>query len=257
MIKLSFDLNSNPTITANAGIDKIICEGDSIQLGIMPQVGYNYLWSSGAGTQSNPYVAPTVTTTYILTVSSLGLCALTATDTDTIVVTVLSAPHASFSYSFDCDGLTTSFLNTSSIASNSEWNFGDGSFSFAENPVHVYEEPGSYPVMLVVNAGNNCSDTVLASVIIDDSSIDGLLIPNAFTPNNDGQNDYFEIKSETLCEMINIKIFSRWGQQIFESENRNFKWDGKHNGADVPDGVYYYIFKGRIKKLTGSVSVFR
>lgn len=257
MIKLSFDLISNPILVANAGTDKTICSGDSIQLGIMPQAGYDYLWSNGAGTQSNPYVAPIVTTTYILTVSAQGLCALTATDTDTIVVTVLSAPQASFTYSFDCDGLTTTFINTSSLTTNSIWDFGDGSFSSEENPAHVFEEPGFYEVMLVVNAGSNCADTSIMTVIIDDVSIEGLFIPNAFTPNNDGRNDYFEIKSEALCEMMNIKIFNRWGQQVFESDNKYFRWDGKLNGAEVPDGVYYYIFNGRINNLTGSVSIFR
>lgn len=123
--------------------------------------------------------------------------------------------------------------------------------------IHEYEDPGFYEVVLIVNEGTACADTALMTVIIDDNSIDGLFIPNAFTPNNDGRNDYFEIKSEALCEMMNIKIFNRWGQQIFESDNKYFKWDGKHNGADVPDGVYYYIFNGRINKMTGSVSVFR
>ncbi|MBK8876941.1 MAG: gliding motility-associated C-terminal domain-containing protein [Bacteroidetes bacterium] len=56
---------------------------------------------------------------------------------------------------------------------------------------------------------------------------------------------------------MSIKIFNRWGQQVFLSDNKQFKWDGKHNGVNVPEGVYYFILYSRIDKLTGTVSVFR
>ncbi|MBK6641285.1 MAG: hypothetical protein IPG39_08610 [Bacteroidetes bacterium] len=73
LIKVAFNLNFSPVPSAAAGIDKTICEGESIQLGSLPQPGLNYLWNNGAGTLPNPVVSPSVTTTYILTVTSVGL----------------------------------------------------------------------------------------------------------------------------------------------------------------------------------------
>ena len=64
-------------------------------------------------------------------------------------------------------------------------------------------------------------------------------VPNVFTPNNDGYNDFFELKSEGLKE-VSGSIFNRWGQEVFKFNSADDKWDGKYNGALVNDGVYFY-----------------
>ncbi len=70
--------------------------------------------------------------------------------------------------------------------------------------------------------------------------------PNSFTPSGDGLNEVFKI--ETLAEFINFKllIFNRWGEQIFESNDKNKGWDGNFNGKKAPFGVYVYKFSGTI-----------
>jgi gliding motility-associated-like protein len=71
-----------------------------------------------------------------------------------------------------------------------------------------------------------------------------LLIPNVFTPNQDGVNDEFFITSKGLIE-YNIVIVNRWGNPVFESTNANEAWDGTSGGEQCTDGVYFYILKAK------------
>ena len=67
-------------------------------------------------------------------------------------------------------------------------------------------------------------------------------IPNIFSPNNDGINDYIDFSNLNLAEEI-IDIYDRWGIKVFVSSATNTKWDGKNmKGADCAEGVYYCLF---------------
>jgi gliding motility-associated-like protein len=87
-------------------------------------------------------------------------------------------------------------------------------------------------------------------------------LPNTFTPNQDGKNDVWKLES-AFIESAEIKIFSRWGQLVYESSSKSFSWDGNQNGKPLPQGVYVYllIFKGygSEKKFsrTGTVTLLR
>ncbi|MFD2515491.1 gliding motility-associated C-terminal domain-containing protein [Pontibacter locisalis] len=80
---------------------------------------------------------------------------------------------------------------------------------------------------------------------------------NIFTPNGDGLNDYFEIPAlpQDFCtaQFANIKIFNRWGKEVFLSKDNRFKWDGK----DVNDGVYFYVIDYGTTTYKGSVTLVR
>ncbi|MCC9167483.1 gliding motility-associated C-terminal domain-containing protein [Pontibacter harenae] len=80
---------------------------------------------------------------------------------------------------------------------------------------------------------------------------------NIFTPNEDGKNDFFEMPSLPMefctATFMNIKIYNRWGKEVFTSYNSNFKWDGK----GVNDGVYFYVIDYRTSKFKGSVTLVR
>lgn len=71
-----------------------------------------------------------------------------------------------------------------------------------------------------------------------------IYFPNAFTPDNDGANDTFGAVGLN-AEEYELKIFNRWGELLFESNNITNKWDGTHNGKLVSDGVYVYTFFAR------------
>ena len=77
-----------------------------------------------------------------------------------------------------------------------------------------------------------------------------VFIPNVFSPNNDGVNDLFEVfPSDSGVQLINMKIFHRWGGLVFESNEIDAKWDGTLNGDPMQNGVYVYVLE--IQKSTG------
>jgi gliding motility-associated-like protein len=114
---------------------------------------------------------------------------------------------------------------------------------------------------LTVTNTHDCSTTD-EIIVAKDCYVD---IPNSFTPNNDGVNDYFfprQLLSSGITDFT-MQVFNRWGQVIFETTNANGSgWDGKFNGKDQPQGVFIYrihvIFKnGRMEKYDGNVTLIR
>ena len=86
-----------------------------------------------------------------------------------------------------------------------------------------------------------------------------LFIPNAFTPNGDGLNDTFGVSGEAIKE-FHIKIFNRWGEIIFETQNAKDRWDGTYMGEQVPEGTYTYMVtaagvSGKRQSREGKVKV--
>lgn len=113
---------------------------------------------------------------------------------------------------------------------NATFSWGDG----YEGSTREFFYKGIYTLTVTTNGGCESSDA------IEIKRCKGqLFIPNAFTPNNDGLNDYFEIKG-TGAEKFSIEIFDRWGNQVFESLDINHSWDGTHNGQRAMLGVYTY-----------------
>ncbi|PAC26727.1 hypothetical protein BWI92_25065 [Flectobacillus sp. BAB-3569] len=96
---------------------------------------------------------------------------------------------------------------------------------------------------------------------IDISVIQSLLIPSAFTPNQDGHNDIWYIVGTEQFEEIEVSIFNRWGNLIFYSRGYKDPWDGKFNGEDLPSDTYtYQIKKGSLDEnyvYSGTVNLFR
>ncbi|MBL0358182.1 MAG: PKD domain-containing protein [Chitinophagaceae bacterium] len=99
---------------------------------------------------------------------------------------------------------------------------------------------------------------------IDDESVTvkvvrKYVVPNTFTPNNDGNHDRWEIENLSLYPDVRVRIFSRSGQLVFESYGYNTAWDGKYKGQDCPFGTYYYVIEtgGGRSPRTGYVTVIR
>jgi gliding motility-associated-like protein len=89
-----------------------------------------------------------------------------------------------------------------------------------------------------------------------------LLIPNAFSPNNDGQNDFFKISNITDEKLIDFKIFNRWGTILFRTTNAKEGWDGTNKGQQQPVGVYGYVIRigyadGYVETYKGTVTLIR
>ncbi|MGY6562183.1 MAG: gliding motility-associated C-terminal domain-containing protein [Luteibaculaceae bacterium] len=87
----------------------------------------------------------------------------------------------------------------------------------------------------------SCSvtDSILISIKQDFCREPFIFLPNAFSPNNDGNNDFLQIFGEPI-ETLSLQIFNRWGQMVFETTNPRFRWDGTFNGKPLEKGVYVY-----------------
>lgn len=127
------------------------------------------------------------------------------------------------------------------------WNFGDGNTSSLVNPNNVYTAEGTYTVVLFVEDNESgCTDTAKISIKVEDDVL--VIVPNVFTPNNDGANDGFKIKVRGAKTAEGF-IYNRWGQLLYSWDVLNVTWDGKAaNGEICPDATYYYLIKVIDKK---------
>lgn len=90
--------------------------------------------------------------------------------------------------------------------------------------------------------GSCYSSRVKVSIKVVDETI--LSIPNSFSPNNDGINDFFNIRVTGFFTLKELRIYTRAGNEIFSTTSISRLWDGRLNGKNVPAGTYYYILKG-------------
>jgi gliding motility-associated-like protein len=115
---------------------------------------------------------------------------------------------------------------------------------------------------IIAMDSNGCRDTVIVPILVSGPVI---FIPNVFTPNNDGSNDVFEIYgNKDALRFIEVKIFNRWGEKVFESNDLNFKWNGTYKGESLNPSVFVYTLrvsfsnsKNPEKIYKGSVTLLR
>lgn len=130
-----------------------------------------------------------------------------------------------------------------------------------ENQNNTLDDLGNGEYFVVVKDINDCY--TYKNITIDTLKNCNIFVPNSFTPNGDGWNDFFEIYGEkSLIRGIDIKIFDRWGEKIYETENAYFKWNGEYKGdiikPQVVTCVGYMIFSnGSSENIKKSVMVIR
>ena len=155
------------------------------------------------------------------------------------------------------------FTDNSLGANSWNWYFDDGDTSVLQSPSHVYNESGSFYPMLKVTSLQGCTDTISKKVIIlKDASF---YTPTAFTPNNDGYNDIFQVYGLDLEKgKFEMMIFNRWGEMVFYSQDYKYGWNGnmKGGGETCPDGVYVWKLNytdglGRSQKANGHLTLIR
>lgn len=127
--------------------------------------------------------------------------------------------------------------DSSLLTSEWHWDFGDGVTSTDSLPFHSYYETGTYDIELIVRSGLECVDTMVISVDV----VEGLIVPNVFTPNNDGWNDVFDVRTSAVGN-FNLEIFNRWGNRVYENASPLISWDGTTQaGVEAPAGTYFYV----------------
>lgn len=151
------------------------------------------------------------------------------------------------------------FINNSIGADLYEWDMGDNTYSTNFELEHSYKDTGSYNVILIAKTINNCTDTSNNIVKVD--AVTNIYVPNAFTPNGDGDNDIFNVAGYNLNE-IELSIFDKWGTLIFFTNDINRGWDGEHKSVPVKTDTYIWKLNvidghGKTHNYKGHVSLLR
>ncbi len=230
-----------------------------------------WFWSYGngdAGFDQNPsvcyentsYTNDAVYSVTLIVKNDLG-CYDTLTKTD--LITSYHNPISDFVVTPDeanmYEGEITS-TNNSIGADDYFWDFDNDTTSTLFEPVIHYTDTGVYNVMLVANTIHNCSDTSFQNVKI--IPVISIFIPNAFTPDGDGNNDGFIFKGYGIdLATTKFYIFDRWGALIYYTEN-NTPWDGTYKGQKAVQDTYIYkLFCeddfGKPHKFIGHVNLLR
>ena len=209
--------------------------------GGMPPFTIN--WSSGSvsGTNSE-FMSTTLNGLITVTITDANGC--TTSQSVTISNPIIgNAGFTQNSYAFTTFGLYSmldpiQFTNTATGDYISiSWNFGDGTFSTEENPIHTYVLEGDYVVTQTVTYPLGCIKTTFISLIIEKGYV--LVVPSAFTPNNDSLNDTFRPITKGL-KNVRLDIYDTWGSLIYsETGDVIAGWNGKIKDTPAENGNYY------------------
>lgn len=149
--------------------------------------------------------------------------------------------------------------NVGEYSANYEWRFTiDGESTpyltrYEENTEYTFTKAGTHNIVVYATFING-NDTIAYTqeywdeigpmrVTISESKLE---MPNAFSPNGDGINDIYKAKDgyQSIIE-FHAYIFNRWGQKLYEWDDPAGGWDGKYNGKDVKQGVYFVLIKAK------------
>lgn len=134
-----------------------------------------------------------------------------------------------------------SFIDLSRGAAWGTWYFGDGdtaAYVFGQYPQHLYTDTGRYLARLVLYNAFGCMDTHEAWICVRVEP--ELFVPNAFSPNGDGINDFFTAAGVGIRD-FEIRIYNRWGEAVFLANGLDFQWDGRFRDDWLPPGLYPFV----------------
>lgn len=218
-------------------------------------VTYKWLFGDGASsTAENPthnYNQPGSYTALFI-VYDPSSC--NGSDTALIIIDVFqSAPIAQFSVSTQnpSSNEPVLFTNQSFNATAYYWTFNDGTTSNDVNPAHIFQNNGQFLVCLTAYNNGPCPDTTCRLIFVNFTPI--IDVPNAFSPNGDGQNDILLVKGRGVQSIL-FRVFNRWGEKVFETNNINTGWDGTYKGEPQEMEVYAWTLNA---VLDGNISVIK
>lgn len=230
--------------------------------------GQTFLWNFGDNTTStatNPTHLYNTPGSYTITLIANDPNTCNLSDTTTTTINVFPIPVSNFSFSPDppVENTPTSFNNLASPdAVSFKWLFGDGDSLLTNSRLqvkHQYNATGTYNACLIAINSAGCTDTLcqdVKAVIL--ALVD---VPNAFTPQRGDANSVVFVRGFGITKMRFI-IWNRWGQKVFESNDKNIGWDGKYKGAIQPMDVYAYtldveFFDGTKTTKKGDITLIR
>jgi gliding motility-associated-like protein len=250
-VKVSVVPQIIPGISANVAI----CAGESTQL--TATGGIYYRWTPTTGldndTIASPMATPLQTTTYTAHIGNGGC----VDSSKSVTITVNQNPIAQAGSEI--------YLFQGQSAKLKGSITGDNIVNYYWSPATYLDDPTSLTpiatppsdITYTLTAVSATCGTSTSSVFV--RVYQKITIPNTFSPNHDGINDYWNIdKLNTYPESI-AQVFNRYGQRVFQSTGYASPWDGTDNGKPLPAGTYYYIIdlKNGQPKLSGWVLLLR
>ncbi|MEY4876329.1 MAG: hypothetical protein RL708_1478 [Bacteroidota bacterium] len=252
--------------------DSIACS--NLNVGIINQsIGAKrYVWNFGDNTSSTLF-QPAVhfyDTTYFnqnLNVFTIKLKVFDSTkcitsDSTFHHIRIYKMPMASFSISPNIllkpDSIFY-FFNKSYNANNYQWMIDDQIINSQRDFQTSWYALGSHKICLISSSDLGCADTICKEVLVDVETSIG--VPNAFSPDGDGQNDFFKVYGYAI-DQFDFRVFNRWGQLVFQTTNRHEGWDGTFNGKQQEMDVYAWTLNvtfltGEKRRLKGNVTLVR
>lgn len=179
---------------------------------------------------------------------------------DTIETNLTINPAPEFSliknddFCFGNSGTASVIVSNANFPLSYNWNTG------AIDSTILNLSEGTYTVTVIDSKG--CASTKSVNVLLIEQGCDFFVyVPNAFSPNGDGNNDNFFVNGKGLASM-SFKIYNRWGNKVFETNQISQVWDGKYNGKEQSTGVFMYVLEvvfvnGKSVTESGDVSLIR
>jgi gliding motility-associated-like protein len=228
-----------------------ICSGQNATL--TASGGGNYSWNNSS-TASSITVSPTITSTYSVVVSN-GSCS----DTTSAIVIINPNPTANVSGSISIHQGQTTTLTTSG-GTNYLWNNGETTtvISVAPTVTTIY--------CVTITDTNNCTDTACTKVYVESpcDTAGIFFFPNAFSPNSDDENDVLKIYYHNMncIKTFTLNIYDRWGEQVFETTDKTFQWDGIYQNKILNTQVLTYYLSvvftdSKAMNKKGNISLLR
>jgi gliding motility-associated-like protein len=255
----------NSPMVLNANKSNVLCpplQNGSVTLSITGgSPAYQYIWSNGAMTSSISGLA-------------VGIDSVTVTDSRGCMIDTGFVISNDSSFKITAVPDTTATINEGdniqlglTIQAGSGDNYASITWSpnsglscaNCQDPIATPLVTTQYTIQATSDSGCSATAQVLIIVVPQHQ----LYIPNAFTPNNDGINDYWEaFGNKKVWVYLNVEVFDRWGEKVFESNDLNYQWDGKYRGNLMEPGEYVYIFKvtfldGYTVSNKGSITLIR
>lgn len=220
-----------------------LCENNSVQLAASG--GDIYAWQPSASLDNtnspNPIASPGTTTTYSVQITETT-CNNSKTLSTTITVVPSPVVHASKSNDVDCSNDASNLSAT-------------GAVSYSWSPAATLNDPNiqnpiarpTTTTLYTVKGtdANGCTNVDTVTVYVNGTNKGAYLMPNAFTPNNDGKNDCYGIKYWGIIQELDFSIYNRWGERIFHSKQPGQCWDGTYKGKPQNPGIYIYLIRAK------------
>ena len=162
----------------------------------------------------------------------------TSNGCDSIVITdiqIAASPDLIITSSADEIAEGNSVTLSASGATNYEWNNGATTSAITVNP----ENSGSYCITGTDNTGS-CSSSQCIAITVNSCNTNYIFIPTGISPNNDGVNDRLCVFGKECIANLELKIFDRWGNKLYQSTNKNTCWDGTYKGKELNNAVFVY-----------------